>query len=104
MAIFGQEIFGPVVTVIPFNDEAHAVSLANQTEYGLAAYIFTNDYTRMKRVPDQLDYGMVGINEAAISNPAAPFGGVKHSGFGREGSKYGLDDYLSIQYRCIGGY
>ncbi|GGW91042.1 NAD-dependent succinate-semialdehyde dehydrogenase [Alteromonas halophila] len=104
MAIFNEEIFGPVVTVTPFTDEDEAVRLANQTEYGLAAYLYTQDYTRMQRVASQLDFGMVGINDAAISNPAAPFGGVKQSGFGREGSRYGLDDYLSLQYRCLGGY
>lgn len=104
MAIYQQEIFGPVVTVTSFDTEAEAIAMANQTEYGLAAYLFTQDYTRIQRVPDQLDFGMVGINDAAISNPAAPFGGVKQSGFGREGSKYGLDDYLSLQYRCLGGY
>lgn len=104
MRIFNQEIFGPVVTVTSFDDEKDAITLANHTEYGLAAYLYTQDYTRMRRVADQLDVGMVGINDAAISNPAAPFGGVKQSGFGREGSKYGLDDYLSLQYRCLGGY
>ena len=104
MRIFNEEIFGPVVTVTPFDEEQEAITLANQTKYGLAAYLYTQDYTRIRRVADQLDVGMVGINDAAISNPAAPFGGVKQSGFGREGSKYGLDDYLSLQYRCLGGY
>ncbi|NMH60270.1 NAD-dependent succinate-semialdehyde dehydrogenase [Alteromonas ponticola] len=104
MRIFNEEIFGPVVTVTSFSSEEEAIALANQTEYGLAAYLFTHDHARIRRVTGQLDYGMVGINDAAISNPAAPFGGVKQSGFGREGSKYGLDDYLSIQYRCLGGY
>lgn len=104
MRIFNEEIFGPVVTVTSFEDEQEAIALANHTEYGLAGYLYTQDYTRIRRVADQLDVGMVGINDAAISNPAAPFGGVKQSGFGREGSKYGLDDYLSLQYRCLGGY
>ncbi len=102
MRIFHEEIFGPVVTVTVFDDEDQAVALANHTDYGLAAYLYTRDAGRMQRVAQALEFGMVGINDAAISNPAAPFGGVKHSGYGREGSKYGLDDYLSLQYRCIG--
>lgn len=104
MRIFSEEIFGPVASITPFDSEEEAIALANDTEYGLAAYFFTQDYTRIRRVADALEVGMVGINDAVISNPAAPFGGVKQSGFGREGSQYGLDDYLSLQYRAVGGY
>jgi succinate-semialdehyde dehydrogenase/glutarate-semialdehyde dehydrogenase len=77
--------------------------MANDTEYGLAAYFYARDIGRVWRVAEALDFGMVGINEGLISNAAAPFGGVKQSGSGREGSKYGLDDYLEIKYLCMGG-
>jgi succinate-semialdehyde dehydrogenase / glutarate-semialdehyde dehydrogenase len=103
MAISQQEIFGPVVALQTFADEAEAIHLANATEYGLAAYFYSRDVGRVFRVAQALQFGMVGINEGAISNAAAPFGGVKHSGYGREGSKYGLDDYTDIKYLCLGG-
>ena len=103
MAVASQEIFGPVAPIISFEDEAQAISLANDTEYGLAAYFYSRDIGRVWRVSRLLDFGMIGINEAIISNVAAPFGGVKESGNGREGSKYGLDDYLEIKYLCLGG-
>ena len=103
MDIVSEEIFGPVVTVLTFNTDAEAIALANATEYGLASYFYSQNISRIHRVADALQFGMVGINEGAISNPAAPFGGVKESGYGREGSKYGLDDYSFIQYRCLGG-
>ncbi|GGF76459.1 NAD-dependent succinate-semialdehyde dehydrogenase [Alteromonas lipolytica] len=103
MDIVSEEIFGPVVTVLTFKDDAEAIALANATEYGLASYFYSQNISRIHRVADALQFGMVGINEGAISNPAAPFGGVKESGYGREGSKYGLDDYSFIQYRCLGG-
>lgn len=103
MDIFSEEIFGPVVTVITFKTDDEAVKLANDTEYGLASYFYSQNISRIHRFSDALQYGMVGINEGAISNPAAPFGGIKESGYGREGSKYGLDDYSFIQYRCLGG-
>ncbi len=103
MDIFSQEIFGPVVTLVRFSTEDEAIALANDTEYGLASYFYARDIGRVHRVADALEFGMVGINEGIISNPAAPFGGVKQSGYGREGSKYGLDDYMSVQYRCLGG-
>ncbi|GAA0858655.1 NAD-dependent succinate-semialdehyde dehydrogenase [Aliiglaciecola litoralis] len=102
MHIMHQEIFGPVVALSTFDTEEQAICMANATEYGLAAYFYTRNYARMQRVANALQFGMLGMNQAVISNPAAPFGGVKHSGYGREGSKYGLDDYLSLQYRCIG--
>ena len=103
MDIVGEEIFGPVVTILTFKDDAEAIALANATEYGLASYFYSQNIRRIHRIADALQFGMVGINEGAISNPAAPFGGVKESGYGREGSKYGLDDYSFLQYRCLGG-
>ncbi|CAM3670143.1 NAD-dependent succinate-semialdehyde dehydrogenase [Rheinheimera salexigens] len=103
MDISQQEIFGPVAALQTFTDEAEAIKLANDTEYGLAAYFYSRDIGRVFRVAQALQFGMVGINEGAISNAAAPFGGVKHSGYGREGSKYGLDDYTDIKYLCLGG-
>ncbi len=103
MAIAHNEIFGPVSPIIAFENEADVIAMANDTEYGLAAYFYARDIGRVWRVAQALEYGMVGINEAIISNAAAPFGGVKQSGSGREGSKYGLDDYLEIKYLCMGG-
>lgn len=103
MPIACNEIFGPVSPIIAFDNEEEVISLANDTEYGLAAYFYSRDIGRIWRVAEGLEYGMVGINEGIISNAAAPFGGVKQSGNGREGSKYGLDDYLEIKYLCMGG-
>ncbi len=103
MRLAKEEIFGPVAGVMKFESEEEVIQLANDTEMGLAAYIYTRDIGRIWRVSEALDYGMLGINEAIISNEMAPFGGVKQSGFGREGSKYGLDDYLEIKYLCMGG-
>lgn len=103
MAVFRNEIFGPVAPVTAFSDEAEAIALANDTEFGLASYFYTRDIGRVWRVAEALDYGMVGINEGIISNEMAPFGGVKASGSGREGSKYGIDDYLEIKYILMGG-
>ena len=103
MPIAREEIFGPVSPIIPFEFEEEVIALANDTEYGLAAYFYSRDIGRIWRVAEALDYGMVGINEGMISNAAAPFGGVKQSGNGREGSKYGLDDYLEVKYLCLGG-
>jgi len=103
MPIASNEIFGPVSPIIAFDDEEQVITLANDTEYGLAAYFYARDIGRVWRVAEQLEYGMVGINDGAISNVAAPFGGVKQSGSGREGSKYGLDDYLEVKYLCLGG-
>ena len=103
MAIASNEIFGPVSPIIAFKDEDEVLAMANDTEYGLAAYFYSRDIGRIWRVAEGLDFGMVGINEGLISNAAAPFGGVKQSGNGREGSKYGLDDYLEIKYLCMGG-
>ncbi|MCP9236401.1 NAD-dependent succinate-semialdehyde dehydrogenase [Lewinella sp. JB7] len=103
MAISREEVFGPVAPVYRFDTEAEVIELANDTPYGLAAYFYGNDHARIWRVAGALDYGMVGINTGMISTAQAPFGGVKESGFGREGSKYGLEDYLVIKYLCWGG-
>ncbi|GLI92939.1 NAD-dependent succinate-semialdehyde dehydrogenase [Methylocystis echinoides] len=101
--IFQEETFGPVAPVIPFDTEEEAIRLANATPYGLAAYFYSGDLARIFRVAERLEFGMVGVNESLISTEAAPFGGVKQSGLGREGSRYGLDDYLEIKYVCLGG-
>jgi succinate-semialdehyde dehydrogenase/glutarate-semialdehyde dehydrogenase len=101
--IFREETFGPVGPVIAFKDEADAIRLANATQYGLAAYFYSRDVARIFRVAEALEFGMVGVNETLISSEVAPFGGVKQSGLGREGSRYGIDDYLEIKYVCLGG-
>lgn len=103
MPIASNEIFGPVSPIIVFDSEAEVLAMANDTEYGLAAYFYARDIGRIWRVSEGLEFGMIGANEGIISNVAAPFGGVKQSGNGREGSKYGLDDYMEIKYICIGG-
>ncbi|WP_076416559.1 NAD-dependent succinate-semialdehyde dehydrogenase [Shewanella sp. UCD-KL12] len=103
MPLANNEIFGPVTPIITFETEQEAIAIANDTEYGLAAYFYSRDIGRVWRVGEGLEYGMVGVNEGIISNAAAPFGGVKQSGNGREGSKYGLDDYMEIKYLCMGG-
>lgn len=103
MRVFREEIFGPVAAILKFSTEDEAIAMANDTEVGLACYFYTRDIGRIWRVAEGLEYGIVGINEGLISNEMAPFGGVKESGQGREGSKYGLDDYLEIKYLCMGG-
>jgi succinate-semialdehyde dehydrogenase/glutarate-semialdehyde dehydrogenase len=103
MRVFREEIFGPIAPLFKFKTEAEAIAIANDTEFGLACYFYARDMGRIWRVAEGLEYGIVGINEGIISNEAAPFGGVKESGQGREGSKYGLDDYLEIKYLCMGG-
>ncbi|MCR8924275.1 NAD-dependent succinate-semialdehyde dehydrogenase [Dasania sp. GY-MA-18] len=103
MEVFNSEIFGPVLPVIKFDTEQQAIDLANNTQAGLASYIYSRDIGRIWRLAEALEYGMVGINDAEISNEVAPFGGVKESGMGREGSKYGIEDYLEIKYLCMGG-
>jgi succinate-semialdehyde dehydrogenase / glutarate-semialdehyde dehydrogenase len=97
-ALFREEIFGPVAPITTFSDDEKAVQMANDTEYGLVAYAFTTDLGRTIRVSEALDFGMVGINQGIVSNPAAPFGGVKQSGFGREGGPEGIEEYLSVKY------
>jgi len=103
MRVFNEEIFGPVAPVFRFATEAEAIELANDTPFGLASYFYARDIGRIWRVAEGLEYGIVGINEGIISTEVAPFGGVKESGQGREGSKYGMDDYLEIKYLCMGG-
>ena len=103
MAFAREEIFGPLAPVYHFSTEAEAVALANDTEYGLAAYVYTRDLGRAFRVSGALEYGMVGVNESLISCTEAPFGGVKESGVGREGSRYGMDEYSVLKYTCLGG-
>jgi succinate-semialdehyde dehydrogenase/glutarate-semialdehyde dehydrogenase len=103
MAVFRNEIFGPVAPVTRFSSEEEVIAMANDTEFGLASYFYTRDIGRVWRVAEALDYGIVGINEGIISNEMAPFGGVKESGSGREGSKYGIDDYVEIKYMLMGG-
>lgn len=103
MTIADAEIFGPVAALYRFEDEGEAVRIANDTPYGLAAYFFTRDMGRIWRVSESLEYGMVAVNEGTVSSEAAPFGGMKESGIGREGSRYGLDEYVEIKYVGIGG-
>jgi succinate-semialdehyde dehydrogenase/glutarate-semialdehyde dehydrogenase len=101
--IFRDETFGPVAPLFRFKTEAEAIDMANDTEFGLAAYFYTRDVGRVFRVAEALEYGIVGINEGIISTEVAPFGGMKSSGLGREGSKYGIEDYLEIKYLALGG-
>jgi len=103
MAIAQQEIFGPVATLFRFSGEEDAIRIANDTPYGLAAYFYARDLGRVMRVAEMLEYGIIGINEGIISTEVAPFGGMKESGIGREGSKYGIEDYLEIKYLALGG-
>ena len=102
MEIAQNEIFGPVATIFTFTNEQEVIKQANDTEYGLAAYFYSQNINRIIHTANQLKFGMIGINEGIISNAAAPFGGVKQSGYGREGSKYGLEDYLETKYLCLG--
>lgn len=103
MAVAHEETFGPLVPLIKFSSEEQVLEWANDTEFGLAGYFFTNNYSRIFRLGEQIECGMVGINTGAISEAAVPFGGIKHSGFGREGSKYGVNDYINIKTMVIGG-
>ena len=103
MLIADEETFGPVAPLFRFKTEADVIALANATEYGLASYFYARDIGRVWRVAERIESGMVGVNTGLISNEVAPFGGVKQSGLGREGSKYGMDDYLVIKYICLGG-
>jgi succinate-semialdehyde dehydrogenase / glutarate-semialdehyde dehydrogenase len=103
MAVAREETFGPIAPLFRFTTEAEAIALANDTEFGLAAYFYGRDIGRVWRVADALEYGIVGINTGIISTEVAPFGGVKESGLGREGSKYGLEEFLEIKYLCLGG-
>lgn len=103
MALANEETFGPVVPLFRFHDEDEVVHLANDTPFGLAAYFYSRDIARVWRVADRLETGIIGINEGALAAEAAPFGGIKESGYGREGSRYGLDDYMHTKYLCQGG-
>ena len=103
MLCMREETFGPLAPVVKFTDEADVVRLANNTEYGLASYFYSRDIGRIFRVAEALEYGMVGVNTGLISNEMAPFGGVKQSGLGREGSVFGMDDFIEMKYVCLGG-
>jgi succinate-semialdehyde dehydrogenase/glutarate-semialdehyde dehydrogenase len=103
MRLSQEEIFGPVAPLYRFNDEAEAIRIANATEYGLAAYFYARDVGRVWRVAEALECGIVAINTGIISTTVAPFGGVKQSGVGREGSRYGINEFINLKYLCIGG-
>ena len=104
MEIYNEEIFGPMATLVQASStEEQAIRIGNDTPFGLSAYFYARDIGRIWRVAEGLDYGIVGVNEGIISTEVAPFGGVKESGIGREGSKYGIDDYLEIKYLNMGG-
>ena len=103
MLCMREETFGPVAPVVKFTDETEVIRLANNTDYGLASYFYSRDIGRIFRVAEALEYGMVGVNTGLISNEMAPFGGVKQSGLGREGSVYGMDDFMEMKYVCLGG-
>ena len=103
MLIAREETFGPVAPLFRFDTEDEAIAMANDSEFGLAAYFYSNNIQRVWRVAEALESGMVGINDGIISTEAAPFGGVKESGLGREGSHYGLDEYIELKYLCLGG-
>ena len=100
--MLNEEIFGPVASLQTFKDEAEVIKRANDTEYGLAAYFYGRDVNRVWRMAEALEAGMVGINTGLISTEVAPFGGVKESGIGREGSKYGIEEFLEVKYLCMG--
>jgi len=101
MDMYSEETFGPVSGLMPFDDEEQVVAMANDTDAGLASYFYTKDLSRAFRVSEQLEYGMVGVNSGLISTEIAPFGGIKYSGMGREGSRYGIDEYVNLKYTCI---
>ncbi len=101
MDVAKEETFGPLAPLFRFSHEEQAVAMANDTEFGLASYLFTQNTARQWRVGEALEYGMVGINTGLISNEVAPFGGIKQSGLGREGSQFGIDEYLEMKYLCV---
>jgi len=103
MKIFSEETFGPVAPLIRFKDDAEVVRMANDSEFGLASYFYSRDLGRGWRIAEALEAGMVGVNTGLITTEVAPFGGVKQSGLGREGSKYGIDEYVEVKYICFGG-
>jgi succinate-semialdehyde dehydrogenase/glutarate-semialdehyde dehydrogenase len=102
MLITYEETFGPVAPVIPFESDEEALRLANHSQFGLASYFYSRDIGRIWKAAEALEYGIVGVNSGIISNEVAPFGGVKQSGLGREGSAYGMDEYLELKYICLG--
>jgi succinate-semialdehyde dehydrogenase/glutarate-semialdehyde dehydrogenase len=103
MQVASEETFGPLAPLFCFKTEKDVIAMANDTEFGLAAYFYSRDIGRVWRVADAIESGMVGVNTGLISTEVAPFGGVKQSGLGREGSRYGIDDYLVVKYICMGG-
>ena len=103
MQIFREETFGPIAPLIAFRTDDEVVELANRSEFGLASYFYSRDIGRVWRVAEALDYGMVGVNTGLITTEVAPFGGVKQSGLGREGSKYGIEEFVEVKYVCFGG-
>jgi succinate-semialdehyde dehydrogenase/glutarate-semialdehyde dehydrogenase len=103
MLVAREETFGPLAPLFRFETEAEAIAMANDTEFGLAAYFYTRDLARSWRVSEALEYGIVGLNTGIISTEVAPFGGMKASGFGREGSRHGILDYTELKYVCMGG-
>ena len=103
MDVAREETFGPVAPLFRFDTEADAISLSNRTEFGLAAYFYGRDIGRVWRVAEALEFGIIGVNTGLISTEVAPFGGMKESGIGREGSKYGLEEFLEVKYLCMGG-
>jgi succinate-semialdehyde dehydrogenase/glutarate-semialdehyde dehydrogenase len=102
MLIAKEETFGPVAPLFQFHSEEEVIKMANDTEFGLASYFYSKDIQRIWRVAEALEYGMVGINAGIVSTEVAPFGGMKQSGMGREGSKYGIDSYVELKYLCMG--
>jgi succinate-semialdehyde dehydrogenase/glutarate-semialdehyde dehydrogenase len=102
MLITHEETFGPVAPVIPFENDDEVIRLANSSQFGLASYFYSRDIGRVWKVAEALEFGMVGVNSGLISNEVAPFGGVKQSGLGREGSSWGIDEYLEMKYVCMG--
>jgi succinate-semialdehyde dehydrogenase/glutarate-semialdehyde dehydrogenase len=103
MRVTTEEIFGPIAPIYRFENEADVITSANETDFGLACYAYTRDLSRVFRLQDQLEYGLIGINEVLIVMPEIPFGGLKESGLGKEGSWQGINDYLETKYTCIGG-
>jgi len=103
MRVFQEETFGPVAPLVRFQTEAEALALANRTDLGLAAYLYSRDIGRIFRVAEGLESGIVAVNSGIFSTEVAPFGGVKQSGIGREGSKYGIEEFLEVKYVCLGG-
>ena len=103
MKVAREETFGPLAPLFRFRDEKDLVAAANATEFGLASYFYSRDVARVWRVAEALEFGMVGVNVGLMANEAVPFGGIKESGIGREGSKYGIEDYLEVKYICLGG-